>query len=83
MKKKLTLLLLFLMLSSCSLHKLSLSEVKFFPEKVSKGEKILLMVKVEDSENMITSIMAVVRRDEGYKFELNDDGEDHWQIECL
>ena len=76
MNKNVILILAFLLLSGCSSHKLSLSDVEFFPDKVSKGEKILLTVKVEDSEDMISSILAVVRRDKSYRLELNDNGED-------
>ena len=64
----------FLFITSCSINQLSISDVKFTPEKISKGEKLLLTVKVEDSEKIISNIMGVLRRDKSYKFELNDDG---------
>ena len=47
------LLIPFLILAGCSVQKLAISEIKFSPEKVSKGEKVLLTAKVEDSEKII------------------------------
>jgi hypothetical protein len=70
------LFILLLILVGCSAQKLAISEIKFYPEKVSKGEKVLLTVNIEDSEEMISSILAVVRRNKSYRLELNDNGED-------
>jgi hypothetical protein len=70
------LFIVLIILAGCSAQQLAISEIKFYPEKVSKGEKVLLTVKIEDSEEMISSILAVVRRNKSYRLELNDNGED-------
>ena len=59
---------------SCSSNKLALSEINFTPENISKGE--LLLLKVEDSEKIISKIIGFLRMDNSYKFELNDSGKD-------
>ena len=78
MIKRILIFLLLFIIMSCSSNKLALSEINFTPENISKGELLLLTMKVEDSEKIISKIIGFLRMDKGNKImTIEDDGSEN------